>query len=113
MGHTSRKSVTDNANNMTKAMRDAALPQFGYFAHSLKLTINNSLLSQREVNDMIAVCKSIVGYFHRSSNVAHNLKRIQASLDIPQHKLKQDITTHSVNGIQHFICCSQYSKKWL
>jgi len=60
---------------MTKAMRDAALPQFECFAHSLQLAINNSSLSQRAVNDMIAVCKSIVGHFHRSPNAAHNLKK--------------------------------------
>ena len=67
--------VTDNASNMTEAMRDASLPQFGCFAHSLQLAINNSLLSQRAVSDMIAVCKSIVGHFHRSLNAAHNLKK--------------------------------------
>jgi len=85
--------VTDNASNMTKAMRDASLPQFGCFAHSLQLAINDSLLSQRAVMNMIGVCKSIVGHFNRSVTAAHNLKRIQESLDIPQHKLKQDITT--------------------
>lgn len=85
--------ITDNASNMTKAMRDASLPQFGCFAHSLQLAINDGLLSQRAVIDTIAVCKSIVGHFHRSSTGSHNLKRIQQSLDIPQHKLKQDITT--------------------
>ena len=83
--------ITDNASNMTKAMRDASLPQFGCFAHSLQLAINDGL-SQRAVIDTIAVCKSIVGHFHRSSIASHNLKRIQQSLDIPQHKLKQDIT---------------------
>ena len=36
---------------------------------------------------------SIVTHFHRSSIASHNLKRIQQSLDLPQHKLKQDITT--------------------
>ena len=85
--------ITDNASNMTKTMRDASLPQFGCFAHSLQLAINDGLLSQRAVIDAIAVCKSIVRHFHRSSIASHNLKRIQQSLDIPQHKLKQDITT--------------------
>ena len=85
--------ITDNASNMAKAMRDASLPHFGCFAHSLQLAINDGLLSQKIVKDIIAICKSIVGHFHRSSVASHNLKRIQESLNIPQHKLKQNVQT--------------------
>ena len=85
--------ITDNASNMAKAMRDASLPHFGCFAHSLQLAINDGLLSQKIVKDIIAICKSIVGHFHRSSVAYHNLKRIQESLNIPQHKLKQNVQT--------------------
>ena len=85
--------ITDNASNMAKAMRDASLPHFGCFAHSFQLAINDGLLSQKIVKDIIAICKSIVGNFHRSSVASHNLKRIQKSLNIPQHKLKQDVQT--------------------
>ena len=59
----------------------------------MQLVINDGLLSHRAVIDTIAVCESIVGHFHCSSIASHNLKRTQQSLDIPQHKLKQDITT--------------------
>lgn len=74
--------ITDNASNMTKAMRDASLPHFGCFAHSLQLVIHNGLLSQRAVIDIISICKGIVGHFHRSSVASHNLKRIQESLNM-------------------------------
>ena len=85
--------ITDNTSNMAKAMRDASLPHFGCFAHSLQLAINDGLLSQKIVKYIIAICKSIVGHFHRSSVASHNLKRIQESLNIPQHKLKQNVQT--------------------
>ena len=67
-------SVADNASNMAKAMRDASLPHFGCFAHSLQLAINDGLLSQRVMKDIIAICESIVGNFHCSSVASHNLK---------------------------------------
>ena len=34
-----------------------------------------------------------MGHFHRSSVASHNLKRIQNSLNIQEHKLKQDVVT--------------------
>ena len=35
----------------------------------------------------------MIGHFHCSSVAFHNLKRIQESLNIPRHKLKQDVQT--------------------
>ena len=85
--------VSDNASNMIRAMSDASFTHFGCFAHSLQLVIKDSLFVQRALNDIIAVWRSIVGHFHRSSVAIHNLKRIQDSLNILQHKLKLDIVT--------------------
>ena len=45
-----------------------------------------------------------VGHFHRSSIASQNLKRIQESLNIPQHKLKQDITTRWNSTLYMFQC---------
>ena len=83
--------VSDNASNMIKAMSDASFTHFGSFAHSLQLVIKDGLFVQRALSDIIAVCRSIVGHFHRSSVSSHSLKRIQDSLNIPQHKLKSDV----------------------
>ena len=85
--------VSDNASNMVKAMRDACFMHFGCFAHSLQLVIKDGLFVQRAINDIIAICRSIVGHFHRSSVACYNLKRIQDSLNVPQHKLKSDVVT--------------------
>ena len=85
--------VSDNASNMVKAMSDVSFMHFGCFAHSLQLVIKDGLFVQRVISDIIAICRNTVGHFHRSSVASHNLKRIQESLSIPQHKLKQDIIT--------------------
>ena len=99
--------VSDNASNMIRTMSDASFTHFGCFAHSLQLVIKDSLFVQRALNDIIAVCRSIVGHFHRSSVACHNLKRIQDSLNIPQHKLKSDV------GTPHYICLNLFwNRRW-
>ena len=85
--------ISDNASNMVKAMQEASLAHFGCFAHSLQLVVKDGLLSQRAITDIIAICRSIVGHFHRSSTASHCLTKIQDSLKIPKHKLKQDVNT--------------------
>ena len=85
--------ISDNASNMVKAMKEASLAHFGCFAHSLQLVVKDGLLSQRAITDIISICRSIVGHFHRLSTASHSLTRIQKSLNIPCHKLKQDIST--------------------
>ena len=50
----------DNAANMEKAMRDAAIPSYGYFAHSLQLVVNDGVFVQRYINELLIVCQCIV-----------------------------------------------------
>ena len=85
--------VSDNASNMIRAMSDASFTHFGCFAHSLQLVIKDGLFVQRALNDIIAVCRSIVEHFHLCSVTSRNLKRIQDSLNIPQHRVKLDVVT--------------------
>ena len=48
--------LRDIAANMEKAMRDAAIPSYGCFAHSLQLVVNDGVLVQRCVNESLAIC---------------------------------------------------------
>ena len=82
--------LSDNASNMVKAMQDASLPHFGCFAHSLQVVVKDGLLSQRAIADITAVVRALLD---RLSIASHNLTRIQQSLGIPQHKLKQEVAT--------------------
>ena len=85
--------IRDNGANIVKAMTEANLPNFGCFAQSLQLVVNDGLLSQRVMKDLLAVCRSIVGNFKHSSVAYHKLVQIQENLDLPKHKLKQDVST--------------------
>ena len=85
--------IRDNGSNIVKAMSEAGLPSFGCFAHSLQLIVHEGLLTQRVVIDLLAVCRSIVGHFKHSSVACHKLARIQENLGLPQHTLKQDVST--------------------
>ena len=54
--HNVQLVLRDNAANMEKAMRDATIPSYGCFAHSLQLVVNDGVLVQRSVNDLLAIC---------------------------------------------------------
>ena len=61
--------------------------------YTLQFIITDGTLSQRYVQDILAVCRRIVSHFKRLPLVSHRFKEIQASLGCPQHKLKQDVAT--------------------
>ena len=91
--HNVQLVLRDNAVNMEKAMRDATIPSYGCFAHSLQLVVNDGVFVQRSVNDLLAICRRIVGHFKRSTLASEKLKDIQKNLSLPQHNLKQDEPT--------------------
>ena len=74
--------VQDNARNMEKGLRDANLPSYGCFAHSLQLVVHDDILNQRSVVDLLSVCRGIVGHFKHSSLAYGKLHQIQESLNI-------------------------------
>jgi len=90
--------ITDNASNITKAMRDT----FGHrkhmscFAHTLNLAIQDSIAATLEFQTVVKKVKSIVTYFKRSVKAADALKELQAS-DLENGglvlKLKQECET--------------------
>ena len=74
-------------------VQEANLPNFGCFAHTLQLVVNDRLLSQRVVKDLLSTCRSIVGHFKHSSMVCLKLANIHENLYLPKHRLKQDAST--------------------
>ena len=53
-------ALRDNAANMEKAMRDAAIPSYGCFTHSLQLVVSDGVLVQLCVNELLTICRRIV-----------------------------------------------------
>ena len=58
--------------NMVRAMGDASFVLFSCFAQSLQLVIKDGLFVQRVINDIIAICRNIVGHFRPSLVASHN-----------------------------------------
>jgi hypothetical protein len=85
--------VTDSAANMKKAIYECGFQHKGCFAHSLQLAIHQSLLCQRAIIDALAVCRKIVGHFSHSPKACSKLKEIQEQLNLPSHKLLNDVAT--------------------
>lgn len=61
-----RAILRDNAQNMEKAMRDAALPSLPCMAHTLQLVVSEGVLSQQSISDIISSGRRIVGHFKHS-----------------------------------------------
>lgn len=85
--------IVDNAANMKKAMTDGGYTFIGCFAHTLQLVVHDGIISQRYVQDILVKCRRIVGHFKHSQLAFSRLNTIQTTLNIPHHRLKQDVVT--------------------
>ena len=74
-------------------MRDALLPSFGCFAHTLQLVVEEGVIAQRAVTDILTTCRKVVGHFKHSATAYNHFHEIQKRLGIATHRLQQDIKT--------------------
>ena len=102
--------LTDNVNNIKKAVSDCNLHGYGCFAHSLQLVVIDGVLSQRIAIDALAVSRKIVGHFKHSTLAYHLLDEIQERLHMKKHKLQQDEPTRWNSTL--FMLESIYKQKW-
>lgn len=86
--------TTDNAKNIVNAVNETAGlgPQIGCFAHTVDLAVKNAV-SLNQVSRLLGKVRKVVTFFHRSTTAAHALKTKQEMLELPVHKLKQDVIT--------------------
>lgn len=82
--------VSDNALNITAAIRNGGWKGIGCFTYSLNLIVQAAI---KEVSDIIAKVKKIVELFHRSSQGLKRLQETQKQMNLPELKLKQDVIT--------------------
>jgi len=68
--------VRDGASNIALASRLAELDSVHCFIHMLQLCIEDSIFSQRTVNDMCAKARRIVTHFQHSSQACISFKNI-------------------------------------
>lgn len=82
--------VTDNAANITAAIRQTGWRHFPCFAHSLNLVVQSAI---EEIKGQVLQVKAIVQFFNSSSSAAAKLKLMQLQMGLPELKLKQDVVT--------------------
>lgn len=82
--------VTDNASNMTAAVRLCEWRHVQCFAHSLNLVAQAGVA---QIQAIVNKIKAIVVYFKRSSQALNKLHIMQDQLGVPCRKLVQDVLT--------------------
>ena len=85
-------ATTDSGSNIISAFRTLKLLRISCFGHNLDLAVKKGL-SGTTIQRALARCRSVVHVFHRSWKKSRDLTEKQQLLDIPQHKLKGDVST--------------------
>lgn len=75
-----------------KAVNDSPFVGKGCL-HTLQLTIKNSLQVQENVSEAITSGRRIVTHFNHPALAQEKLLQIQNELNLPKHKLVQDVST--------------------
>ena len=85
--------VRDNAANMAAAAVKADYESLPCFLHTLQLSINDAIVTQKYLKDILSICKQIVGHFNHSPAAFAKYQEYQKRFNLPDHKFIQDIQT--------------------
>lgn len=86
--------VSDNAQNMKKAINQSLQKHHHpCIAHTLNLSVKESLSGDPSLQNIIKKCKGIVSHFRHSAKSTEILTTKQKQMNMPILKLKQDIET--------------------
>ena len=85
--------VTDNAANCVADIRLLGWRHLPCFAHTLNLTVQESIKSDNVVVQLQRKCRDIVSYFHRSVEATQKLKEIQKQIGLDEKKRVADVET--------------------
>ena len=69
--------VTDNAYNITNAVRNSSYKSIRCAAHTIQLCIRDVIDNDDRIVSLLAKCRSIVGYFKRSTKGYELFRSIQ------------------------------------
>lgn len=86
--------VSDNAQNMKKAINQVLQKHYHpCIAHTLNLSVKETLNGNKNLQNIIQKCKRIVGHFRHSAKSTQILTEKQIQMNMPVLKLKQDVET--------------------
>ena len=95
----------DNAANMVAAMRIIPWKGLPCFAHTLQIVVRAGL-ALPAISEILRRCRKVVGHFKHSVVAQNALEESQTRLNLPQHKLVQDVMTRwnsSYNMLERII----------
>ena len=64
-----------------------------FFAHKLNLVVSCALGRVHQASEIIECVKNVVTFFHKSSKATEMLSQMQTRLNVPNHKLIQQVVT--------------------
>ena len=85
-------TTTDNGSNVIAAFKNLKILRISCFGHNLDLAVKKSL-DNSKIQEVLTKCRLIVQLFHRSWKKTRDLREKQDLFNLPQHKLKGDVTT--------------------
>lgn len=85
--------VSDNGANIKKAVQLLNKHHHPCVAHTLNLTVNESIKDSENVAQILAKCRDLVAHFKRSTKSAEILRNVQKQMNLPELKVKQDVIT--------------------
>ncbi|KAG8180996.1 hypothetical protein JTE90_024744 [Oedothorax gibbosus] len=84
--------TTDNAANTVSAIEMTRFRHIPCFAHCLNLIVKSSIAA-REIQAVVGKVKRVVKFFKKSSAAVTKLRDFQKQMNLPEHKLMQDVET--------------------
>ena len=85
--------LTDNVSNIVAAVKLVGWNHVACFSHTLNLVVSEVIKSDESVSVVKKKCKQIVTFFHQSVKATEKLKEVQYQLNLPEHKLIQEVDT--------------------
>lgn len=86
-------SITDGGSNIRNAVKLNHWNNLHCFAHLLNLIVTDSISEVNEVMELISTVKRTVKFFKKSTKASEKLSQIQGRLNLPDHKLIQQVET--------------------
>lgn len=86
-------AITDGASNIIGAIRNNKWNNLVCFAHRLNLVVSCAINEVPETKEIIERVKNVVSFFHKSSKATEKLRQMQVRLNLPEHKLIQQVIT--------------------
>ncbi|CAG9840430.1 unnamed protein product [Diabrotica balteata] len=82
--------ISDNAANITAAIKATSWALFPCFAHTFNLVLQAGIM---EIQEQVNKVKAIVQFFKKNSSALTKLRGMQTQMGLPELKLKEDVGT--------------------